>query len=730
MRLKMNRRRALVAIGACAVLAAAAFGIHAYLVSPTRGLPDNDAFTQENAGNWDAFGGTWDVADGGVRNESDERGAKLLAGSTYWRNYSIEADVKMLGPGGDAGLILRSSGEEQGVDAYYGYYAGLRSRDDKLVLGRAGYGWTEALTTPNPAEVRIVPLKWYHLKLLAYGCQIAAVATVPGNSTATATVVTDPDCIHSGRAGLRSYGSGGVWRNVIIRPATAQDMAAAVAIRNANQAAAGIHAGNPAASQQFEVAKPRSDLFAFHDSANTQPISSLRLTSFVTPASATIRGSVVLTAPVLVVQDSTGGVSVPQPASAPALKLGDHVEVSGRVHLDGFNASLAQAKVRLLWEGTPLPPVTVSASEAASGAFDSAFIEVEGRLRNKSYGPDNTLVFSLDSGPQSFRAVMARGRGDYLFDKLKINSRLRMRGVAMTSSSYTGYQVPFVLLLRSSDDVDVLAGPPWWSARHLIAAAFTLLALALVAIFFYGRIERWRLRAVLDERERMAHEIHDTLGQSFAGIGFQLEAIRGELPQTMRSVHEQLDLASDLVHRSHAEARRSIATLRPEQLESEDLLTCLHLCAQRMVEGGAVEIRTVCSGNVSSLPARIAEVLYRIGQEAIANAVQHARPATITIRLLYEKDRVTLGVADDGAGFAPDGDLQGFGLSGMRKRAARIAARFHLLSEPGRGTSIQVIAPLPPPVTWKSWPRVYFKYLKEYRPHANAGELPRQSSHH
>ena len=157
---KVIRRRALIALGACVVLAAAALGLHAYLVSPTRGLPDNDAFTQQHADSWDAFGGTWDVAERSVRNQSDERGATLLAGSRYWRNYSIEADVMLLGANGDAGLILRSSGEEQGVDAYFGYYAGLRSLDNTLVLGRAEYGWSEALTTLNPAEGRVSPLKW------------------------------------------------------------------------------------------------------------------------------------------------------------------------------------------------------------------------------------------------------------------------------------------------------------------------------------------------------------------------------------------------------------------------------------------------------------------------------------------------------------------------------------------------------------------------------------------
>jgi hypothetical protein len=112
-----------------------------YLHNPLHGLPYRDSFANGKADEWKALGGTWEVANGAMRNDSDERGAKLLAGSFYWRDYSIEADVMLLGEDGDAGLVLRSSNEEEGVDSYRGYYTGLRRRDNSLVLGRADRGW-------------------------------------------------------------------------------------------------------------------------------------------------------------------------------------------------------------------------------------------------------------------------------------------------------------------------------------------------------------------------------------------------------------------------------------------------------------------------------------------------------------------------------------------------------------------------------------------------------------
>ena len=103
----------------------------------------HDSFRLEKQDDWRPFGGAWEIVDGAMRNNSDERGAKLMNGNVNLRDYVIEADVQLLGQYGDAGLIIRASHEEEGVDAYDGYYAGLRDLDNTLILGRAGYGWIE-----------------------------------------------------------------------------------------------------------------------------------------------------------------------------------------------------------------------------------------------------------------------------------------------------------------------------------------------------------------------------------------------------------------------------------------------------------------------------------------------------------------------------------------------------------------------------------------------------------
>ena len=420
---------------------------------------------------------------------------------------------------------------------------------------------------------------------------------------------------------------------------------------------------------------------------NAQPINSLRLLPLAKQENATVRGIVILTSPALFVQDSTGGLLVKESVPEP-VRVGDEVEATGVVRPGDFSATLENATVRTLWSGTPMPALSVTASQASTGAFDATFIEVEGRLRHKEHGPDDALIFDFDSGPQAFRAIMKRGRGDSLYSSSKLGSLLRIRGVSVVDPAYTQNITAFALLVRSTDDMVELAGPPWWTAGHLVAIAIGFLLLALLTNLVYHRVENGRLRAIVEERERLAFEMHDTLAQGFAGIGFQLEAIRTGVPEELSQMHQQIDLASELVRHSHAEARRTVGMLRPRQLESDGLLSALTLCAGRLVEGGSVAVVSSSLGEVQPIPLRISDTLYRIGQEALANAVRHAHPTTINLTLEFKKNYVRLLICDDGSGFIQRERLGGFGVLGMRKRAAGISAKLEISSELGKGTRV------------------------------------------
>jgi signal transduction histidine kinase len=713
----MARRRALFSSLLVGLTMLGAFGLFAYWRSPTRGLPYHDSFAAGKAEEWQAFGGTWELAGGSMQDDSNERGAKLFTGSRYWQNYSIEGDVMLQsfsGYASDVGLILRSSDEEDGVFAFSGYFAALhtvRGQGSSLVLGRAGHG---AGTIFSPLKPDVQPLRWYHLKLLAYGCQLVATAGLP-SATPTVASMIDEDCLRDGRVGLQSSHSGGLWRNVVVRPATQRDVDQMLAQGQSQESSS---AQSPRLEDVRGVSAslatlPDNQPQGLPPSPNTLPIDSLRLVSLAKQVKVTVSGQVILTSPALFVQDSTGGMVIHQ-SGHEHLKIGDEVEATGDASSNGLSSVLDNAKVHVLWEDSPTPAVAVTAVQAATGAFDSTFIEIEGSLRQKQYGPDGSLIFNFSSGTQSFRTVIDRDRGNILYSRLVPNSLVRLRGVVVVDPAYTENLTPFAVLIRSSDDVELLAGPPWWSTGHLVSIAVGLLIVAFVANVLYHRVENWHLRAVVEERENLAYEMHDTLAQSVAGIGFQLEAIRVGVPKDLSKVHQQLDLASELTRHSHAEARRSIDMLRPQELESQGLLNTLISCAHRLVAGGSVQIVATSTGDVRPLPLRTADALSRIGQEALANAVRHAQPTTLTITLEYGRDFLRLVIGDNGTGFVDNQEQRSLGVLGMRKRARSILAKLEIRCNPAEGTLVSVTASLPPRVTLNSWPVILWKFLREH----------------
>jgi signal transduction histidine kinase len=715
-----------IGFAAFAVLGAFAFTLRWYSSRTSRQPLDHNSFRLEKRGDWQPFGGAWELLDGAMRNNSDERGAKLMNGNLHGKDYLIEADVQLLGQYGDAGLIIRASNEEEGVDAYEGYYAGLRDLDNTLILGRAGYGWVEYQA--RHVVPRVYAQQWYHLALLAYGCNIVASATSSSGSV-TVDAIQEPHCVQSGRFGLKSYQTGGLWRNVQVRAANQQDlwsMTGGLKIPLADPDPFVGPTGKPhtgwdplrsAADAEDQYLEPLYlDMRDHHVDPDGQPIANLRALAPGKAAHVTIHGVVTLTFPTLFVQDSTGGVAIQNFHAKTPPQIGDQVEARGEAELHDFSSVLKDAEVHILWSHAPIHSMGVTAAQAATGSFDAQYIEVEGHLENKEEGPGHTSVLDLDADSQSFRAIANGASGAALFRQLKDKSRLRLRGICVVDSAYTHDLTPFAILLTSLNDVEVLEGPPWWSTGHIVVSiiAFLLLILAVQTLNSY--IERWRLIAVLDERQRLAHEIHDTLAQSFAGIGFQLQAIRDEIDDR-NAVDRELQLAASLVRRSHEEAKRSIAALRPELLESVGLLQALEQSAKSMVAGGSIRVTASTSGEAHSIPVRISDTLFRIGQESLANAVRHANPTFLLISLVYGESTLQLLVEDDGKGFFVDADSAGFGIRGMRKRADTISAELKIQSAPGRGTEVRVIAPMPAKLMRALWPTSIWHLLWERRFH-------------
>lgn len=687
------RRGMIFTLSGAVALALLATSVITYKAISRTGPTKSKSITFEKQDGWQEFGGTWQYADGAMTNNSDERGAKLMTGPEFWTDYSVEADVLLLGQYGDAGLIIRSSNEETGVDAYHGYMAGLRDLDNTLMMGRADYGWKEfAAKAVSP---RVYAGQWYHLKFLAVDCDFAVSATSPKGETTT-IAIHDPGCIKAGRFGLKSYNTGAQWRNVEIRPARQSDLAAMTRNQQPQLAVpTQLPTGMEPAPYDRFLEPIERDLQAHRSAVDVEAIRNLRLLAPDVPSSVTVQGVVTLTSPMLYIQDSTGGVAISSSHPHAPLQIGDEIEVKGNAYLHDFSSELRDADIHILWSHTPVSPVAVAASQAATGALDAQYVQVQGRLDEKHEDSNGTEYLTLDDESQSFIAVIT-GSGHSQQLHLKEKSKLRLRGICVTDSRYTHDLTAFALLLPSSGDIEVLEGPPWWSPAHIIELTLGVFLISIAGMTGFFYVERWRMQAVLDERQRLAHEMHDTLAQSFAGLGFQLQAIRDDVKDGI-DITPQLDLARDMVRDSHEEARRSISALRPEHLESVGLLSALEACARRMVsQSASIEIQAVSEGNVQNIPLRVSDTLLRIGYEAIANAIRHARCSRLDISLAYGESSVEMTVRDDGRGFVVSSDSAGFGIRGMHKRADSISAQFKIESAPGKGSAVHVVAPLPP----------------------------------
>jgi signal transduction histidine kinase len=197
-----------------------------------------------------------------------------------------------------------------------------------------------------------------------------------------------------------------------------------------------------------------------------------------------------------------------------------------------------------------------------------------------------------------------------------------------------------------------------------------------------------RRKAILEERNRLARDIHDNLAQGFAAILMQLQAAQRDAASLPPAVATILDTTIELARNHMTEARRSVAALRPNGSSDEDIATALKRIADVSRRTSAVPIEL----NVDELP-RFGSIVEReilgIAQEALTNALRHSRAKQITIRASTVRSiGLRLSVADDGRGISRDRRSAGFGMTSMQERAERIGASLTIVTAPRSGTEV------------------------------------------
>src|ERR687894_52043 len=244
--------------------------------------------------------------------------------------------------------------------------------------------------------------------------------------------------------------------------------------------------------------------------------------------------------------------------------------------------------------------------------------------------------------------------------------------------------------------------------RSTVRACLTVeaqVALALENLRLVEEARRaGRQAGVLRERQRMAHEIHDTLAQGFTSIVMNLEAAEGVIPSNLDRAQHHLDQARLTARESLTEARRLVWALRPEALESASLPDALGHLARRWSDESGIWAGVTTTGTPCTLPPEVEAMLFRVAQESLNNARKHAVGASrVLLTLSYMGETVSLDVRDDGAGFDPvrefgmtrrDRDSGGFGLRGMRERVEGVGGALSVESAPGEGSTLTVELPV------------------------------------
>jgi len=206
-----------------------------------------------------------------------------------------------------------------------------------------------------------------------------------------------------------------------------------------------------------------------------------------------------------------------------------------------------------------------------------------------------------------------------------------------------------------------------------------------------------RSAAVLEERNRLAREIHDSLTHSLTGVVLQLEAAEDVLAADPREAHQHLVTARDLARSGLDAVRRALQALRPSLLDEGDLPCAVRRTTQELVAHTGVNAAFSLRGRRQPLAREVEDDLVRIAQEAVTNAVRHADAAHVRTELVYEPGAVRLRIVDDGKGFETraGAPAAGLGLAGMRERAQRIGAKLRLRTDRGKGTTVEVSVPMP-----------------------------------
>lgn len=393
---------------------------------------------------------------------------------------------------------------------------------------------------------------------------------------------------------------------------------------------------------------------------------------------------------------------------------GDVVEAAGFPSMAEGMAVLAHAVCRVVGNAPPPEPRSPRMAALLDGTSTSELVRVRARLVDSAIvGRNVTLIFQSDE--QLFKGLL--NLPDDTPPVLPANdSVVDVTGICIINEleDLWFYQPrSFLLLVANLADLHVLQAPPWWTPERL-RLALTIASMVLFAAAGWvwalrrqvGRkvavIEQQaRHAAALEERSRIARDLHDTLEQGLTGLSLQMKAVETDLDSAPEAVRSRLQFARKMLRQSRALARNAIRELRSEAVpgRSEGLLDGLKRITHAWNHSGALDVNLEITGVPRPLPLRVEHHLLGIGTEAITNAVKHGSAEAICVRVNFGPDALRMTIEDNGHGFEAAqqlGRASGcFGLLGMRERTREIGGELRIESRPERTTGTEVTVTLP-----------------------------------
>ena len=270
----------------------------------------------------------------------------------------------------------------------------------------------------------------------------------------------------------------------------------------------------------------------------------------------------------------------------------------------------------------------------------------------------------------------------------------------------------FTVVPRTPKDMRIVAGPPWWTVGRMLAVVLVLAAaLALAAawnitlrrlaerrgrLLYKSKLESAAADLRVEERTRLAVELHDSIAQTLTGVSFQIDAAERTLPRDAAEPAGYIDAARKALLSCREELRRCLWDLRSETLAEPDLQNAIEKTVRPHIGGTDVKIRFHASRRL--IPDVIAHNVLSIIRELCVNAVKHGSARKIRIAGELKNGALRFVVRDDGCGFDVEnrpGPMQGhFGLQGIKERTRRLRGTLGLESKVGGGTAATVEIPL------------------------------------